>query len=63
MVTSVNTYGIGDLVKVINEISDAAIDTLIEEYETAYTLVPSLKKGGAQYHSLRDAAKIEIGYA
>ncbi|RYE02806.1 MAG: L-arabinose isomerase, partial [Sphingobacteriaceae bacterium] len=29
---SVNTYGIGDLVKVINATSDAAINTLIEEY-------------------------------
>src|ERR1700712_5385659 len=33
---SVNTYGIGDLVKVINETSDAQIDTLIQEYEETY---------------------------
>jgi L-arabinose isomerase len=58
---AVNTHGIGDLVKVINETSDAAIDTLIAEYEEQYILVPSLLKGGAQYSSLRDAAKIEIG--
>lgn len=58
---SVNTYGIGDLVKVINETSDNAIDTLIQEYEDRYTLVEALRKGGAQYSSLREAAKIEIG--
>ncbi len=29
---SVNTHGIGDLVKVINEVSDAEIDTLMQEY-------------------------------
>lgn len=58
---SVNTYGIGDLVKVINETSDAQIDRLIEEYESSYTLVESLLKGGSQRQSLRDAAKIEIG--
>ncbi|MFP5042030.1 L-arabinose isomerase [Parasediminibacterium sp. JCM 36343] len=58
---SVNTYGIGDLVKVINEISDAAIDTLVQEYADSYTLVPSLLKGGQQHSSLREAAKIELG--
>src|SRR5689334_15524945 len=56
---SVNTHGIGDLVKMINESSDAAVDKLIEEYNDTYTLVPSLQKSGAQYDSLRDAAKIE----
>jgi L-arabinose isomerase len=58
---SVNTYGIGDLVKVINETSDAAIDTLVAEYADSYTLSPSLVKGGAMHASLREAAKIEIG--
>lgn len=58
---SVNTYGIGDLVKVINETSDAAIDTLVKEYADTYTLASSLKKDGEQHGSLREAAKIEIG--
>lgn len=58
---SVNTHGIGDLVAVINQVSDAAIDQLIMEYNDTYTLVDSLRKGGAQYGSLRDAAKIELG--
>lgn len=58
---SVNTYGIGDLVKVINAISDAEIDTLTAEYEAKYAVVDSLRKGGAQYNSLREAAKIELG--
>jgi L-arabinose isomerase len=58
---SVNTHGIGDLVKMINESTDAAVDKLVEEYNDTYTLVPSLQKGGAQYNSLRDAAKIELG--
>src|SRR6266498_2657873 len=35
---SVNTHGIGDLVKVINEVSDASVGTLIEAYENSYTL-------------------------
>lgn len=58
---SVNTYGVGDLVQVINQTSDSQIDALIEEYQSIYTIVPSLQKGGDQYGSLRDAAKIEIG--
>ncbi len=58
---SVNTYGIGDLVKVINETSDADIDKLVAEYADSYSLAPALVKGGEQHPSLREAAKIEIG--
>ena len=58
---AVNTYGVGDLVKVINETSDAAIDKLVKEYADSYTLSSTLVKGKKQHQSLRDAAKIEIG--
>ena len=58
---SVNTHGIGDLVKVINGISDADVDTLIKEYEASYTLSAALKKNGKQRQSLKDAARIELG--
>jgi len=58
---SVNTYGVGDLVKVINETSDAAIDKLVIEYADSYSLAPALVKGRERHQSLREAAKIEIG--
>jgi L-arabinose isomerase len=58
---SVNTHGIGDLVKVINEISDEETDKLIAEYEETYAVVPALYKGGSRYSSMREAAKIELG--
>lgn len=58
---SVNTHGVGDLVKVINEISDEETDKLIAEYEEKYAVVSSLYKGGAHYSSMREAAKIELG--
>jgi len=58
---SVNTHGIGDLVSVINQISDAEVDKLTAEYEERYAVVDALRKGGAQYSSLRDAARIELG--
>ncbi|WP_207427937.1 L-arabinose isomerase [Pedobacter sp. SYSU D00535] len=58
---SVNTHGIGDLVAVINQISDSEVDKLTAEYEERYAVMDSLRKGGAQYSSLRDAARIELG--
>lgn len=58
---SVNTHGIGDLVKVINEVSDAAVTDLIKEYEGQYKLAEGLERGGQKHQSLMEAAKIEIG--
>ncbi len=58
---SVNTYGVGDLVEVINKVSDKEIDELIAVYEEEYTLVDSLQIGGSEHQSLREAARIEIG--
>jgi L-arabinose isomerase len=58
---SVNTHGVGDLVKAINEVNDSAIDVLCQEYADTYTLASSLTKGKDQHSSLREAAKIELG--
>jgi len=58
---SVNGYGIGDLVKRINDVSDSAIAKTVAEYEEVYTVAAPLRKGGDRHSSLRDAAKIEIG--
>ncbi len=58
---SVNTYGIGDLVKIINEVSDKETEDLCNEYGDQYTLADSLKNDGKNYASLKEAAKIEIG--
>jgi L-arabinose isomerase len=58
---SVNTYAVGDLVGVINQISDAQIQTLLQEYEDTYALMPSLLKGGERRDSLIEAARIELG--
>ena len=58
---SVNTHGIGDLVKVINEVTDEEVEKLCQEYEDSYKLVGALAKGGNQRSSLTDAARIELG--
>jgi L-arabinose isomerase len=58
---SVNGYGVGDLVKVVDTVEDGAIDKLVSEYEGRYQVTPPLRKGGARHSSLREAAKIELG--
>ena len=58
---SVNTHGVGDLVKLVNETTDAEADQLCKEYADQYKLVDALKKNGAKHESLREAAKIETG--
>ncbi|MFO7446709.1 MAG: L-arabinose isomerase [Ignavibacteriaceae bacterium] len=58
---SVNGYGVGDLVKYVNEAADSETDRLITEYEDKYNVAKSLRKGGEKHQSLKDAAKIELG--
>jgi L-arabinose isomerase len=58
---TVNYHGIGDLVQVINETSDSAIDGLCEEYASQYKLAKGLQKGSDGHASLREAARIELG--
>ncbi|TCO10711.1 L-arabinose isomerase [Natronoflexus pectinivorans] len=58
---TVHGYGIGDLVKEVNAVSESDITKLAEEIEAKYDVVPELRKGGAKHDSLRESAKIEIG--
>jgi len=58
---SVNSYGIGDLVRAVGETSDSDVDTLVGRYEDEYRLVAPLRRGGERHASLRDAARIELG--
>lgn len=58
---SVNGYGIGDLVKFIDQVSQNEIDDTIEEYFEIYEVMKSLHKKGKQHQALIEAAKIEIG--
>ena len=58
---SVNTHGIGDLAKLIDDTADADTDRLVKEYEGTYTMAADLRSGGARHPSLRDAARIELG--
>ncbi len=58
---SVNTYGVNDLVAVVDEITDAEVDELITEYGDLYELAPELAVGGERHESLRYGARIEAG--
>jgi L-arabinose isomerase len=54
---SVYGYGIGDLVKAVNDVSPAAIKKLLSEYGSDYKMT----KAVANSDTLKEAARIEIG--
>ncbi|NLV18134.1 MAG: L-arabinose isomerase [Bacteroidetes bacterium] len=54
---SVHGYGTGDLVKVVNSISDSSIDSQIEEYASDYEMTSEVR----QSETLKEAARIELG--
>jgi L-arabinose isomerase len=54
---SVYGYGIGDLVKAVNDVSPAKIKKLLTEYGSEYKLTKSVATSDA----LREAARIELG--
>lgn len=58
---SVSGYGVGELVKSVNDVSNTEIDLIIDEYNEKYNVVAELKKEGERYSNLREAAKIEAG--
>ncbi|MEW2544700.1 L-arabinose isomerase [Streptomyces sp. NPDC047002] len=58
---SVNTYGVNDLVPLVDSASDAEVDALAADYAAAYRLAPALRPGGDLHTSLRYAARIELG--
>jgi L-arabinose isomerase len=55
---SVNGYGLGDLVAVMNDVSDSEVSSLIQEYDELYDIGDELRN--EQRSSLEDAARQEI---
>jgi L-arabinose isomerase len=58
---SVNTYGVNDLVEVVDQVSGAAIEELVTAYLDSYDVAPELRPGGERHDSLRYGARIEAG--
>jgi L-arabinose isomerase len=58
---SVYGYGVGDLVKAVEQVADAEVDRLVKEFLDLYEVVPSLLPKGERHQSLREGARIELG--
>lgn len=58
---SVNGYGIGDLVAVMNEVSDAEVKELLEEYADRYTISKEGLGDGPIREAIAYQARTELG--
>lgn len=58
---NVNGFGVGDLVEVVEGVSDAEVDVLLEELDIRYDIAAQLRKGGPYEGALRYAARQEVG--
>ncbi len=56
----VDGFGMGDLVKHQDSVTDAQIDALCSEYDAQYTVAEAMRSKGARRAELRDAARIEL---
>jgi L-arabinose isomerase len=54
---SINGYGVGDLVARMNDVADADVDKLVQDYRESY----SIAKEHDRPDAIRAAAKIELG--
>jgi L-arabinose isomerase len=54
---SVNGYGVGDLVAVVNQVTESEIEKLLGEYAATY----DIRAGDAQRGNLREQARVEAG--
>ncbi len=57
---SVNGYGVGDLVKIVNAVADKDIDALVKEYFDIFEVAEAGKPGGDFYKNVRYQARLEI---
>jgi len=58
---SVNGYGVGDLVRNMQQVTDAEVKQLTAEYDETYRVAQPLRAGGCKHQSLLEAARIELG--
>src|SRR6266508_5050334 len=54
-------YGIGDLVKAVNDATDADVKSMTQAYLDEYDVTASLRPGGERNASLCEGARIEVG--
>jgi L-arabinose isomerase len=58
---SVNTYGVNELVAVVDDVPEADVGSLLDQYSERYEVVPELAADGERHESLRYGARIEAG--
>jgi L-arabinose isomerase len=58
---SVNGYGVGELAKKVDAVSEQDVERLIREYSDKYNLSSEALKSGEKHRNLVDGARIEIG--
>ncbi len=54
-------YGVGDLVKAVNEGSDVEVKKMTQAYLDEYDVAPTLQPAGEKHASLIEGARIEVG--
>ncbi|WP_336772131.1 L-arabinose isomerase [Paenibacillus sp. MMO-58] len=57
----IDGYGIGDLVASMNEVSDAEVQALLNEYTERYEIASSVRDNAASWAAIEEQAKIELG--
>src|SRR3982751_6753474 len=57
---SVNTWGVNDLVAVVEKVEAAAVDAVVVEYGDLYDMDADLRPGGDRHDSVRYQARIEV---
>jgi len=57
---SVNGYGIGDLVRMVNKVSEGEIDKLVKEYGDIFEVAGAGRPGGEFHTNVRYQARLEI---
>ncbi|PWH07269.1 L-arabinose isomerase [Brachybacterium endophyticum] len=58
---SVNTWGVNDLVEVVDGVEESAVDELVAVYDAEYEVAPELREAGVRRDSLRYGARLELG--
>jgi L-arabinose isomerase len=57
---AVNGYGVGELVKCVQAVTEAEVDKLVAEYDERYAVAQSLRADGHERQALRESARIEL---
>ncbi|RBY90604.1 L-arabinose isomerase [Blastococcus sp. TF02A-26] len=57
---SVNTWGVNDLVAVVDAVEEPAVDALVAEYGDLYEFEPDARPGGPKHEAVRYQARIEV---